>query len=103
MSDLTYRLVIRACRAVMRALGLRIELRGADLLPHRGPVVLAAKHHGYLDFMLVGLVGTVRGRYVRFLAKQAVFQLPVVGWAMRSMGHVSVDREHGAGHRAQPR
>lgn len=96
MSDLTYRLVIRGCRAVMRALGLRIEVRGADLLPEHGPVVLVANHHGYLDFMLVGLVGTARGRYVRFLAKQAVFQVPVVARAMRSMGHVSVDRDHGA-------
>jgi 1-acyl-sn-glycerol-3-phosphate acyltransferase len=96
VNDLTYRLVIRACRAVIRALGLQIEVRGADLVPERGPVVLAANHHGYLDFMLVGLVGTARGRYVRFLAKHAVFQVPVVGSAMRSMGHVSVDRDHGA-------
>lgn len=96
MSDLTYRGVIRACRATIRALGLRVEVRGADRMPQHGPVILVANHHGYLDFMLVGLAGTMRGRYVRFLAKQAVFDVPLVAAAMRSMGHVPVDRDHGA-------
>ena len=96
MSDLTYRLVILGCRALVRALGLRIEVRGAERLPDRGPVVVAANHHSFIDFILVGLVGTERGRYVRFLAKQGVFDMPGVGSAMRSMGHVAVDRDHGA-------
>jgi 1-acyl-sn-glycerol-3-phosphate acyltransferase len=95
VSDVTYRLVIRAGRGVFRALGLRIQVRGAEHLPPVGAVVVAANHHSFVDFMLVGLVGTLRGRFIRFLAKQVVFGIPVVGWAMRSMGHVPVDRTHG--------
>ena len=60
-----------------------------------GAVVVVANHHSFIDFMLVGLVGTRRGRFLRFLAKQVVFDLPVVGAAMRRMGHVPVDRAHG--------
>lgn len=95
MSDLSYRAVIVGCRALFRVLGLRIEVRGAERLPRRGAVVLAANHHSFVDFMLVGLVGRMRGRFVRFLAKQVVFELPVVGAVMRSMGHIPVDRAHG--------
>jgi 1-acyl-sn-glycerol-3-phosphate acyltransferase len=95
MSDLTYRVVIGGCRALLRLLGLRVEVRGAERLPRRGPVVLAANHHSFVDFMLVGLVGRLRGRFVRFLAKQVVFELPVVGSVMRAMGHIPVDRAHG--------
>ncbi|WP_195908104.1 1-acyl-sn-glycerol-3-phosphate acyltransferase [Nostocoides sp. HKS02] len=95
MSDVTYRLVIRACRGVFRVLGLRIEVHGDEHLPTTGAVVVVANHHSFIDFMLVGLVGTRRRRFIRFLAKQVVFDLPVVGSAMRRMGHVPVDRAHG--------
>ncbi len=93
--DLTYRVVIRAARMLFAALGLRLEVRGAEHLPTRGGVVLASNHVSFLDFLFVGLVGTERGRLVRFLAKQGVFTPPVVGHAMRAMRHVPVDRAHG--------
>lgn len=95
MTDRTYRLVIRAALAVFAALGLRIDVRGAEHLPRSGGAVLASNHVGFLDFLFVGLVGREQGRFVRFLAKQGVFHPPVVGPAMRAMGHVPVDRAHG--------
>jgi len=96
MNEVTYRLVISACRALFRALGLRITVRGAEHLPSAGGAVLASNHVSFLDFTFVGHAGRERGRFVRFLAKQSVFGPPVVGAAMRAMGHVSVDRAHGA-------
>ena len=95
MTDLSYRVVIGGCRALFRVLGLRVEVQGAERLPRRGAVVLAANHHSFVDFMLVGLVGRMRGRFVRFMAKQVVFEVPAVGAAMRAMGHLPVDRAHG--------
>lgn len=95
MTDRTYRLVIRAALAVFSGLGLRIDVRGAEHLPRGGGAVLAGNHVGFLDFLFVGLVGRRQGRFVRFLAKQGVFAPPVVGRAMRAMGHVAVDRAHG--------
>ena len=95
MPDRTYRLVVRAATALFNALGLHIEVRGAEFLPARGAAVLASNHVGFLDFLFVGLVGVRRGRLVRFLAKEGSFRPPVVGGAMRAMGHVPVDRAHG--------
>lgn len=96
MRDLVHRVVVRAFRAVLCLLGLRISITGAEHLPAHGPAVLAANHTSYLDFALVGLVASRRGRLVRFLAKQASFDHPVSGPFMRVMGHVPVDRRHGA-------
>jgi 1-acyl-sn-glycerol-3-phosphate acyltransferase len=93
--DRTYRLVVRAAGGVFTALGLRIDVRGSEHLPRRGGAVLASNHVGFLDFLFVGLVGREQGRFVRFLAKQGAFGSPVVGAAMRAMGHVAVDRAHG--------
>lgn len=95
MPDRTYRLVIAACRLLFRVLGLRLEVRGAVRLPATGPVVVAANHNSFLDFMLVGLVGTMRGRLVRFLAKQAAFEWAGSRGLMRAMRHIPVDRAHG--------
>ncbi|KQZ89684.1 hypothetical protein ASD62_10605 [Phycicoccus sp. Root563] len=93
--DLTYRLVIRACHVLFRALGLRIDVRGAYRLPQTGPVVVAANHSSFIDFMFVGLVATARGRLVRFMAKKSVFDAPVSGQLLRGMHHIPVDRAHG--------
>ncbi len=95
--DVVYRAVIRGLRIVFAVLGLRIDLRGAEHLPTHGGAVIAANHTGYLDFALVGYVGTQRGRLVRFLAKSGTFESRLSGGAMRAMGHVPVDRPQGAG------
>jgi 1-acyl-sn-glycerol-3-phosphate acyltransferase len=95
VTDRTYRLVIRAALGLFRVLGLRVDVRGAEHLPRDGGAVLAGNHVGFLDFLFVGLVGRRQGRFVRFLAKQGVFLPPLVGAAMRAMGHVAVDRAHG--------
>ena len=95
MTDRTYRLVVRLARVLFAALGLRITVRGAANLPAHGGAVLASNHVSFLDFLFVGLVGVRRGRFVRFLTKEAVFEVPVIGRLMRAMGHLPVDRGHG--------
>ncbi|MEP6855745.1 MAG: lysophospholipid acyltransferase family protein [Pedococcus sp.] len=93
--DLTYRLVIRVCHGLFRLLGLRIDVVGAERLPPMGPVLVAANHSSFIDFMFVGQVGAARGRLVRFMAKQSVFDAPVSGQLLRGMHHIPVDRAHG--------
>jgi 1-acyl-sn-glycerol-3-phosphate acyltransferase len=88
--ELVYPPVVLAARLAFRALGLRIELYGADRVPRRGPVVLASNHVSYLDFSLVGLAA--RPRRVRFLARREVFGHWASGPFMRGMHHVPVDR-----------
>lgn len=93
--DLTYRVVIRLCRVLFRALALRIRVSGTEHLPVDGPVVVAANHSSFLDFMFVGLAAVERGRLVRFMAKESVFRSRISGPLMRGMGHLPVDRGHG--------
>lgn len=97
MRDPLYRLVAGMLRVVFAGLGVRPRVVGADRIPRHGPAVLVANHLGYLDFALVGYVGRRRRRWVRFLAKGPIFEVPIVGAAMRAMRHVPVDRVQGAG------
>ncbi len=90
--EATYATTIGAARLVLRGLGLRITVEGDDRVPRTGPVVLAANHVSFLDFVLVGLAARRSGRSVRFLARHEVWDTPLVGRAMTAMRHVPVDR-----------
>ncbi len=96
MTDFTYRIMNRLFRTVFWVLGLRIEVIGAEHIPAHGPAVLAGNHVGYLDFTLMELAASRRSRLVRFMAKRSIFDNPIAGPLMRNMGHISVDRTHGA-------
>lgn len=94
-----YRTVIGAALATFRLMDWQIRVDGAEHIPARGPAVIASNHVGYLDFIFVGYGARERGRPVRFVAKQEVFQHPIAGPLMRAMQHIPVDR-YGRSHDA---
>lgn len=70
----------------------RFSIDGVDNIPRRGPVLLASNHRSYFDVAALGLVAARLGRPVRFLAKQEVFDAPVVGTLARALGGIPVER-----------
>lgn len=83
-------------RAILRLLGLRRHVVGAEHLPATGGAVLAITHFSYLEFIVTGWLTWKHGRrLVRFLATAAVFRHPVAGPLMRAMRHVPVERDAG--------
>jgi len=94
--DTTYRIVVGLIGALYRLMGYRIAVRGLGHLPASGAGVIASNHTSFLDFTFVGYAARGRQRRIRFMAKRSLFELPVVGWLMRAMGHVPVDRRSGA-------
>ena len=96
MTDIVYPPVVAAARASFLALGLKIEVVGAEHVPTSWPAVLASNHVSHLDFIFAGLGARESKRYVRFMAKKPIFAHRVAGPLMRGMHHISVDRAHGA-------
>jgi putative phosphoserine phosphatase / 1-acylglycerol-3-phosphate O-acyltransferase len=74
----------------------RFDLRGMEHIPASGPVLLASNHRSYFDVAAIGLVAARLGRPVRFLAKQEVFDAPIVGRLARSLGGIPVERGSGS-------
>lgn len=70
----------------------RFDIEGLDQIPARGPVLVVANHRSYFDVAALALVAAGMGRPVRFLAKQELFDAPVVGWLARALGGIAVDR-----------
>ncbi|MGH8991371.1 MAG: lysophospholipid acyltransferase family protein [Acidimicrobiia bacterium] len=81
-------LVLR--RPMSRALRWTIE--GTEHIPATGPALLASNHISYLDPLCLPYATGLIGRKVRILAKSELFEHRVSAWAMRSLGHIPVER-----------
>lgn len=71
---------------------VHVRVRRPDRLPSAGPAIVVTNHVSHADPLLVGRVILDLGRLPRFLAKDGIFAVPVVGAAMRAMGHIPVAR-----------
>ncbi|MXG90266.1 1-acyl-sn-glycerol-3-phosphate acyltransferase [Nocardioides flavescens] len=91
------RAVVAGGRGLLRALDLTVRSAGHEHVPATGPVVLAANHVSFPDFvfvqqaLLAGPAGS-GGRLARFLCRHEIWGVPVVGAAMDRMRQVPVDR-----------
>jgi 1-acyl-sn-glycerol-3-phosphate acyltransferase len=63
-----------------------------ERVPLEGPVVLASNHASYLD---PTLVGAALHRVIHYLAREDLFTVPLLGWALPRLHVVPVDREGG--------
>ena len=95
MRDLTYPPIIATAKVAFKALGLRFQMTGTEHVPTSGPALLAVNHISYVDFVLGGFAAHPSGRLVRFMAKREIFDHKVAGPLMRSLHHISVDRDEG--------
>lgn len=95
MRDVTYPPIIVTAKTLFKVLGMRFQTSGTEHVPREGGAILAANHIGYVDFVFDGLAAHPSKRLVRFMAKKEAFDHKVSGPIMRSLHHVSVDRENG--------
>src|SRR6516225_10642285 len=93
-----YGTIIQLARLIWRVQGLKITASGVEHLPKSGGAVIAINHTSYFDFTFAGLPAYKQGlgRKVRFMAKKEVFDSKLTGPIMRSLRHISVDRNAGA-------
>jgi 1-acyl-sn-glycerol-3-phosphate acyltransferase len=77
---------------VLRSAGLR-QVDGLERIPSGGPVVYASNHSSMFDIW--ALAATLPGS-IRFVAKQELEKIPLLGAAMVAAGHVIIDRTNRA-------
>lgn len=78
-------------RMILWECGARLRVEGANRIPADLPVVFVANHESWLD--IPALLAAIPVQ-VRFLAKQSLFAVPFLGWAMWAMGFIPVDRRN---------
>lgn len=70
----------------------RFEILGVENVPDRGGVLVAANHRSYFDLPTMMLAMGRTGRTGRFMAKQEIFDVPIVGRLISGAGGIPVDR-----------
>lgn len=76
-------------RDILRAAGTPVVAEGLELIPRGQPLIYASNHSSMFDIW--ALLATLPGS-VRFVAKQELFKIPLLGSAMHAAGHVAIDR-----------
>lgn len=66
---------------------------GKENVPYQGGIIIASNHASYLDPPLIGC--GLKHRYVRFLARDSLFQNRLGQWWARNVGVVFIDRTRG--------
>src|SRR5215468_6670956 len=84
-------LLHRYARAVVWGMrwigGMKVELRGLEYLPRRGPALLANKHQSEVD----GILLAAEIPNIAFVAMQELFRLPVIGTILYRLQMIRVD------------
>ncbi|MDY0909460.1 lysophospholipid acyltransferase family protein [Microbacterium sp. CFBP9034] len=87
---------LAAVIAPLIALVFKLEIEGAEKLPREGAYVIAPNHYSEADPLAVALAVWKAGRAPRFMAKESLFRVPVLGWILRVTGMVPVARSSSA-------
>lgn len=74
----------------------KIRISGSEKLPKDGSFILAPNHYSEFDPIIVGIAVWRSGRAPRFMAKQSLFDVPVLGWLLRATGMIPVARTSSA-------
>ena len=80
-------------RRVLRGAGTPVEVLGREKIPLGGPVIYASNHSSMFDIW--ALSSSLPGS-IRFVAKQELERIPLLGQAMVAAGHVTIDRTNRA-------
>ena len=70
----------------------RLSYEHLDRIPTSGPAIVACNHISYLDPLTNGAAIVRAHRRPRFLAKEDLFRIPLVGRALRGAGQIPVSR-----------
>lgn len=70
----------------------RRDWRGAGHIPAEGGVIIVSNHIAHADPLVIGHFVYDAGRWPQFLAKQSVFDVPVLGWILRRLRQIPVRR-----------
>lgn len=88
--NVTWAFAKMQARNLSRMCGVRVRIRGHERLG-RGPYMFTPNHTSHFD--IAALLGWLPGNN-RFAAKKEMFDEPVLGLVLKTMGMIPIDREN---------
>lgn len=78
-------------RLLLRIARVRVTVEGAEKIDPRGSYIFAANHASYFDTPVV--LANIPVQF-RFLAKEGLFRIPLLGGHLKRAGHLSVPNDN---------
>jgi 1-acyl-sn-glycerol-3-phosphate acyltransferase len=75
----------------LRLSGMKVQVRGAELLDPDRPYVFIANHRSYLD---TATLFAFLGRRIGVIAKKEVLKVPILGYGMSYVNVMAIDRSN---------
>lgn len=69
------------------------QWRGAENIPQTGKIIIASNHLSYMDVLFFAYFLFRNGRAPRFIGKEGVFKVPIIGKIVLAAGQIPVTRE----------
>ncbi len=77
----------------LRAAGAHVTWEGLEAATRRLPCIFVANHQSNVD---IWALMSVLPKKTRFVAKQSLFRVPILGWALRVSEFIPIDRSNRA-------
>ncbi len=77
-------LILKACR-------IKVDITGAENLSPEKSYIITSNHQSYFDIFVLLAYLNIK---FRFIAKKSLFNIPFLGWSMKSLGYIPIDREN---------
>ena len=78
-------------RMLLRITGVRVNASGVNVIDPQSGYVVAANHVSYMDTPVV--LATLPVQF-RFMAKEGLFKIPLLGTHLQRAGHIAVPRDN---------
>ena len=91
-TNLTFKICTKIVIPILNLLGKK-SWRGGENIPKSGKVIIASNHVSYLDVLFFAHFLFRNGRAPRFIGKEGVFKVPVIGKILLAAGQIPVMRE----------
>lgn len=84
-----YQVGVLWCRHLLACGGVSIEVDGLEKMDRNKNYIVVGNHQSHLD--VHSLIESLPLHLV-FIAKKELFQMPFLGWGMKALGHIAIDR-----------
>lgn len=91
-TNLTFKICTKIVIPFLNLVGKK-EWRGAENIPQSGRVIVASNHVSYLDVLFFTHFLFRNGRAPRYIGKEGVFKVPIIGKILLAAGQIPVARE----------
>lgn len=91
-TNLTFKICTKIAIPVLNLVGKK-QWRGGHHIPKTGRIIVASNHISYLDVLFLTHFLFRNGRAPRYIGKEGVFRVPVIGKILLAAGQIPVIRE----------